>query len=148
MAEKMNAELAWATQLSAQQHRVPTVEPHYTKKDDNLMKYLFERCIVSEWKEDKDTGELVREAVKIQYQDILDAVYLRLSHLESISYLSSAMAEVSYTKWRLAYFIMYSDYESKGDKDALNLLRDLDLTIHSIYWGRAHEGTHQNMMRP
>jgi len=34
-------------------------------------------------------------------------------------------------------------YEALGDSEALHLLRELDLTIFNILWGRAHEGTHQ-----
>jgi hypothetical protein len=143
MTELVMQKLANATQLSAQQHRVPTVEPHYTKKDDNMMNYLSQRCHVYAWIKNEDTGKLTYEPVEVKYQDILDIINTRLSHLESVSYLSSAMAEFSYSKWRLTYFIIYCKYESIGDQDALNLLRDLDGTIISIYWGRAHEGTHQ-----
>ena len=142
MSREPNPELAWAAQIAGQQYRVPTTEPHYTKKDDNLMKYLFERCIVFEWKKN-DKGELEREAVAVQYQDILDAVYLRLSHLESVSYLTSLDAEYTFARWRLHYYIMYSKYESLGDEDALHLLRELNMTVLNIIKGRAHEGTHQ-----
>ena len=137
-----NPETAWATQASMQQFKIPTMEPHYTKKDDNLMKYLFERCIVYTWDKDEN-GNRIRVADSIAYQDILDAVYLRLSHLESISYLSHAHAEVTYCKWRLDYWIMWSNYDARGDQEALHLLRELDLTVHNIIFGRALEGTHQ-----
>lgn len=139
---KVDAENAWATQQAYSQYRIPTIEPHYTKKDDNLMKYLFERCIEFTWGEDEN-GKIIRVAKQILYQDILDAVYTRLSHLESISYLSSNHAEVEYCKWRLNYHMMAVRYEALGDKEALHLLREVDLTIFNILWGRAHEGTHQ-----
>ncbi len=137
-----NPEHAWAAQEMGRQFRVPTQEPHYTKKDDNLMKYLFERCIVFEWGKDGD-GNPVRVAAEIKYQDLLDAAYFRLSHLESVSYLTSAHASVQYSKWRLSYHIAWSKYESLGDQDALELLREIDLTIFNIINGRAHMGTHQ-----
>jgi hypothetical protein len=139
---QMDAENAWANQEASSLYRLPTMEPHYTKKDDNLMKYLFERCILYEWGKDENEN-LIRIAKEIVYQDILDAVYTRLSHLESISYLTSAHAEVEYCKWRLNYHIMVVKYEALGDSDALHLLRELDLTIFNVLWGRAHEGTHQ-----
>lgn len=139
---RTDAEHAWASQQASSQYRIPTVEPHYTKKDDNLMKYLFERCIEFTWGEDEN-GKIMRVAKAIVYQDILDAVYIRLSHLESVSYLSSAHAEVEYCKWRLNYHMMTVKYEAIGDSEALHLLRELDLTIFNILWGRAHEGTHQ-----
>jgi len=92
--------------------------------------------------ENKETGEVTQD-VKILYQNILDTVFLRLSHLESVSNLDSQQCVVQYGKWALSQAIMEVEYDALEDAKALHLIGELDATIFNILWGRANEGTHQ-----
>ena len=144
MGEHMEAENAWANiEASQVASRYPTQEPHYTKIDTALHNYFMERCIEYEFRENPESGELVRVAVSIPYQDILDAVMARTSHLESVSSLETEQVEVEYARWSLSRHMMEVKYEAIADKEALNLLMQLDNTIYNILNGRAHHGTHQ-----
>jgi len=135
------AEHAWASSQLSGLSKVPTQEPHYTKKDDNLMQYIMERCIRFENQE--VNGQMMRVPTGIDYQDILDAGVFRLSHLESVSFLTTSHVEVQYCLWKLNYHIMSVKYDAKGDHDAQHLVRQLDSTVYNILHGRAHMGTHQ-----
>ena len=139
-----SAENAWATQLQAGFSRVPTVEPHYTKKDDRLYQYGFERCIEFVWGEDEETGERVRVAENIVYQDILDTLNFETTHLKSISNYDTERATVMESEYNLSRHIMEVKYEALADEDALHLIRVISGEVESIIWGRAYEGSHQN----
>lgn len=139
---QLNAEHAWASQLITRPDRLPILEPHDTKKDDKLIQYLMDRCVDMVIKRDKETDELYQEP-NIKYQNILDSILLRLSHLESVSYLDDKACIVEYGKWALSQAIMETEYDALEDHEALHLIGELDSTVFNILWGRANNGTHQ-----
>ena len=122
--------------------RYPLMEPHDTKKDDKLIQYLLDRCVDLKLVKDKETGE-IHQIPEVKYQDILDSIFLRLSHLESVSYLDDKQCIVQYGKWALSQAMMEVEYDALEDQKALHLIAELDSTIFNILWGRANKGTHQ-----
>ena len=139
---QLDPEHSWASQLALRPDRLPLMEPHDTKKDDKLIQYLMDRCVDIEYVRDETTDEIKQE-VKIIYQNILDTIFLRLSHLESVSNLDSQQCVVQYGKWALSQAIMEVEYDALEDAEALHLIGELDATVFNILWGRANEGTHQ-----
>jgi len=139
---QLDPEHAWASQMAMRPDRLPLIEPHDTKKDDKLIQYLMDRCLDIEYVRDEKTDE-IRQDVKIIYQNILDTIFLRLSHLESVSNLDDQQCVVQYGKWALSQAIMEVEYDALEDSEALHLIGELDATIFNILWGRANLGTHQ-----